>query len=504
MSQINELIDHDMRVDEELSKKSTCTTNGYLVLECSYNCGHKNIITLPLAEHTWDSGIEYNPTCTEDGYTIYTCGECHLVKKEVTEKAAGHTVPEFDKEGNVINWGEKEDLADYSKEEELMTTTGFAVDWQDENYKYEIETGNEATCVKPATYTGKCLVCGAKVNDFSGYHKDYKKHKYETTESKHEIKGSETILTPEESGYHCTVEGCNPESENYWDDASLEPYKKAYRTYIYSSIIGIWMTEEGDEYLIFTKDASGKDYELSVENGVIYGKRNKDVKDVDDGDGKKLDFYTETVSDYTWWLDAKDKKERMAISFESGVETDVRNNPTEIKIDYDSETGVPTRMTIGKTTYAFVSSDIKIDKESGTVVVTEELERYDAANHYYKKSYCDGFGAVIGNAHNFEGNVCEICEKKPKNLVLVTIEFVDGNGDNKGIIFREYIEKGGSYSLGSSFVVSGYLGDGYSSDYNGKTLTVKYWKDAGDCIIEKSEVEVTGDTTFKIFGRTYN
>lgn len=212
---------------------ATCTTPGYVEKKCE-NCGLVWVDELSTKEHDFvlDQDMSMPATCIDDGYLLKVCSGCGLVKKE-KEKATGiHTYPIFEEKKNsrgegtggyrVTNWtNDGTEITFKNLEGELALA--FRVEWGTaDTYTYVVAkdgSGNklDATCVSATVYTGKCLVCGEKMDEtFDGYLYDLTEatgHSYSNTAT---YPTGEIILTPATLGYECTRTGCAKTTENHY------------------------------------------------------------------------------------------------------------------------------------------------------------------------------------------------------------------------------------------------------------------------------------------------
>ncbi|MBO5867218.1 MAG: hypothetical protein J6Q55_04135, partial [Clostridia bacterium] len=103
----------------------TCTEDGYTRYTCTV-CGEYNDVAgePSLGGHVYDSGVKFDPTCTEDGYTHYTCTVC----------------------------GEYDDVAG-------EPSLGGHVLYNSPDYHYE-----SPTCFEDGFESGTCSVCGQFVS----------------------------------------------------------------------------------------------------------------------------------------------------------------------------------------------------------------------------------------------------------------------------------------------------------------------------------------------------
>ncbi len=72
---------------------STCTKNGYYVVECANGCGKTQTTELPLAEHTYSPEpiLAVAPTCTTFGFELYACVNCAHIEKVEKLDPLGHS-----------------------------------------------------------------------------------------------------------------------------------------------------------------------------------------------------------------------------------------------------------------------------------------------------------------------------------------------------------------------------------------------------------------------------
>lgn len=135
----------------------TCTTPGYVILECSA-CGKTlKDETGDAYGHDWYESGEMPATCTEQGVIYYCCGECYEEKTEIV-KALGHqyTVQQVIEKATCVSGGKESVKCSRCGKTTTRETGKIA-------HKYgEWNVAVAATDSSVGTRTRKCADCGAE------------------------------------------------------------------------------------------------------------------------------------------------------------------------------------------------------------------------------------------------------------------------------------------------------------------------------------------------------
>ncbi len=232
---VKPLIDH--KYVEVSRTESTCTVKGTVNYECEF-CKAPASEELPLAAHTWDSGVRTAPTCAVAGKTVYTC----------TADGCGET------------------------KTVILPATGIHV--------WELTETVESTCAEMGHKTYTCSVCGEPKT----YDLPLLAHTYDP-DGEYEILQEATATTSGVLGYDCIV--CEKENAIAIEyaissDAFKDSLEKGGTLKVSDSFVWndqVWMTDSKSELIL------GEDSVLTVEGkGIIDLSGNAEL--VIDGKGK--------------------------------------------------------------------------------------------------------------------------------------------------------------------------------------------------------------------------
>ena len=232
---VKPLIDH--KYVEVSRTESTCTVKGTVNYECEF-CKTPASEELPLAAHTWDSGVRTAPTCAVAGKTVYTC----------TADGCGET------------------------KTVILPATGIHV--------WELTETVESTCAEMGHKTYTCSVCGEPKT----YDLPLLAHTYDP-DGEYEVLQEATATTSGVLGYDCIVcEKKNAIAIEYAisSDAFKDSLEKGGTLKVSDSFVWndqVWMTDSKSELIL------GEDSVLTVEgDGIIDLSGNAEL--VIDGKGK--------------------------------------------------------------------------------------------------------------------------------------------------------------------------------------------------------------------------